>query len=183
MNVNPAPTPEDREGFAAFLLRLRGKGSVPKALVAAFEATPRRMFLAGQYHPVAWSDRMLPIECGEAMEGADLQAAVMKNGLGARLNARWQSATHVFGGTTGDDLNFSDLTTVSARLFADLGQRPIARKHPFFRGSRVALSVDNLFDQRQKVTAANGLTPVSYQPDLLDPYGRTIRLSFRKIFF
>lgn len=51
MNVNPAPTPEDREGFAAFLLRLRGKGSVPKALVAAFEATPRRMFLAGQYHP------------------------------------------------------------------------------------------------------------------------------------
>jgi protein-L-isoaspartate(D-aspartate) O-methyltransferase len=77
MNVNPAPTPEDREGFAAFLLRLRGKGSVPKALVAAFEATPRRMFLAGQYHPVAWSDRMLPIECGEAMEGADLQAAVI----------------------------------------------------------------------------------------------------------
>ena len=63
--------------FAAFLLRLRGKGSVPKALIAAFEATPRRMFLAGQFHPVAWSDRMLPIECGEAMEGADLQAAVI----------------------------------------------------------------------------------------------------------
>jgi hypothetical protein len=120
---------------------------------------------------------------GTPQHQIDLQAAVMKNGLGARLNARWQSATHVFGGTTGDDLNFSDLTTVSARLFADLGQRPIARKHPFFRGSRVALSVDNLFDQRQKVTAANGLTPVSYQPDLLDPYGRTIRLSFRKIFF
>ncbi|MBN9270701.1 MAG: protein-L-isoaspartate(D-aspartate) O-methyltransferase [Mesorhizobium sp.] len=68
---------EDREGFAAFLLRLRGKGSVPKSLIAAFEATPRRGFLNGQYHPIAWTDRMLPIECGEAMEGADLQAAVI----------------------------------------------------------------------------------------------------------
>jgi protein-L-isoaspartate(D-aspartate) O-methyltransferase len=70
-------TLEDREGFAAFLLRLRGKGTAPKALVAAFEATPRGGFLAGQYHSLAWSDRMLPIECGEAIEGADLQAAVI----------------------------------------------------------------------------------------------------------
>lgn len=67
----------DREGFAAFLLRLRGRGIVPKDLVSAFEATPRRGFLPGQFHALAWSERMLPIECGEAMEGADLQAAVI----------------------------------------------------------------------------------------------------------
>ncbi len=68
---------DDREGFAAFLLRLRGRGTVPKALIAAFEATPRRGFLAPQFHSIAWSDRMLPIECGEAIEGADMQAAVI----------------------------------------------------------------------------------------------------------
>lgn len=68
---------EEREAFAAFLLRLRGKGTVPKQLIAAFEATPRRGFLSGHLHPAAWSDRMLPIECGEAIEGADLQAAVI----------------------------------------------------------------------------------------------------------
>ena len=68
---------DDREGFAAFLLRLRGRGTVPKALIAAFEATPRRGFLGVHFHSVAWSDRMLPIECGEAIEGADLQAAVI----------------------------------------------------------------------------------------------------------
>ena len=68
---------EDREGFAAFLLRLRGKGIVPKPLVSAFEATPRRAFLAAQLHAVAWTDRLLPIECGEAMEGADFQAAII----------------------------------------------------------------------------------------------------------
>jgi protein-L-isoaspartate(D-aspartate) O-methyltransferase len=77
MNLNHGPTGDDREGFAAFLLRLRGKGVVPKPLIAAFEATPRRGFLSAQFHPIAWSDRMLPIECGEAIEGADLQAAVI----------------------------------------------------------------------------------------------------------
>lgn len=69
--------PDDRQGFAAFLLRLRGKGVVPKNLVAAFEATPRRNFVGGQFHSLAWSERMLPIDCGETMEGADLQAAVI----------------------------------------------------------------------------------------------------------
>ncbi|WP_217568699.1 protein-L-isoaspartate(D-aspartate) O-methyltransferase [Mesorhizobium sp. GbtcB19] len=68
---------DDREGFAAFLLRLRGRGTAPKPLVAAFEATPRRGFLSAQFHVIAWSDGMLPIECGEAIEGADLQAAVI----------------------------------------------------------------------------------------------------------
>lgn len=65
---------DDRESFAAFLLRLRGQGIVAKNLIAAFEATPRKSFLDPQYHSLAWSERMLPIECGEAIEGADLQA-------------------------------------------------------------------------------------------------------------
>ena len=68
---------DDREGFAAFLLRLRGRGTAPKALMAAFEATPRRGFLSAQFHSIAWSEGMLPIECGEAIEGVDLQAAVI----------------------------------------------------------------------------------------------------------
>ncbi|RUM98693.1 protein-L-isoaspartate(D-aspartate) O-methyltransferase [Pseudaminobacter arsenicus] len=68
---------DDREGFAAFLLRLRGRGIVPKDLITAFEATPRQMFIPGQWHDIAWSERMIPIECGETIEGADLQAAVI----------------------------------------------------------------------------------------------------------
>ncbi len=68
---------DDREGFAAFLLRLRGLGVPPRELVAAMEATPRRMFVPGPWQAVTWSDRMVPIECGEAIEGVDLQAAVI----------------------------------------------------------------------------------------------------------
>jgi len=74
MNGNGA---DDREGFAAFLLRLRAGGFPPKDLVAAFEATPRRGFLPAPWQAFAWSERMLPIECGEAIEGVDLQASVL----------------------------------------------------------------------------------------------------------
>lgn len=66
-----------REAFAAFLLRLRAKGITSKDLVAAFETTPRRDFVPAAWRDAAWSDRMIPIECGEAIEGADLQAAVI----------------------------------------------------------------------------------------------------------
>jgi protein-L-isoaspartate(D-aspartate) O-methyltransferase len=69
--------PDERESFAAFLLRLRSRGIVQQELLAAFEATPRRDFLPSQRQSVAWSERMVPIECGEAIEGADLQAAVI----------------------------------------------------------------------------------------------------------
>lgn len=69
---------EDREAFAAFLLRLRSKGVASKELIAAFEATPRRDFIPSRWQNVAWSDRMIPIECGEAIEGSDLQATVIE---------------------------------------------------------------------------------------------------------
>lgn len=67
----------DREGFAAFMLRLRGRGFTDKAILAAFEATPRRSFVPGQWQDHAWSDRMVPISCGEALEGIDIQALVV----------------------------------------------------------------------------------------------------------
>lgn len=87
---------DDREGFAAFLLRLRGRGVVPKSLIAAFEATPRRNFLPGHFHSLAWSERMLPIECGEAIEGADVQAAIL-----AALNIEASSRVLEVGTGTG----------------------------------------------------------------------------------
>ena len=70
-------TLDGREGFAAFLLRLRGKGIVGKELIAAFEATPRGGFVPERWQEAAWAEGMVPIECGEAIEGADLQAQVV----------------------------------------------------------------------------------------------------------
>ncbi|MCA0274749.1 MAG: protein-L-isoaspartate(D-aspartate) O-methyltransferase [Proteobacteria bacterium] len=100
---------DDREGFAAFLLRLRGRGIVPKSLIAAFEATPRRDFIDGHFQHLAWSDRMLPIECGEAIEGADLQAAVI-----AALNV--DSGNRVLEVGTGSGYTAAVMARLAARV-------------------------------------------------------------------
>lgn len=125
---------------------------------------------------------------GRPRHEVELQAGLFKNGLGARLTANWQSATFVRGGPaagggTGDDLFFDDFATVNLRLFADLGMQSFARGNSFLRGTRVSLSIDNLFDARQQVRDGLGATPLSYQPGYLDPLGRSVRLSVRKLFF
>lgn len=70
-------TADDREGFAAFLLRMRAAGIDSRALMAAVEAVPRRNFVPVQWHQSLWSERMVPIACGETMEGLDLQARAL----------------------------------------------------------------------------------------------------------
>ncbi|MBS0491927.1 MAG: TonB-dependent receptor [Proteobacteria bacterium] len=120
---------------------------------------------------------------GSPRHQVDLQANYTRGGLGVAANAKWQSATKVVGLTAADDLEFSDLTTVNLRLFADLGMQPIAREQKWLRGMRATLSVDNLFDERQDVKTPQGITPISYQPDLLDPVGRSVKFTVRKLFF
>ena len=106
-----------------------------------------------------------------------------------RVDARWRAETFVRGGLAaspdgGSDLFFSGQTTVNLRLFADLAQqRDLVRRHPWLRGSRVSLAVNNLFDSGLEVTDEAGVTPFSYQPAYLDPVGRSVRLSVRKLFF
>ncbi|MDN2564810.1 protein-L-isoaspartate(D-aspartate) O-methyltransferase [Aquibium sp. A9E412] len=68
---------DEREGFAAFMLRMRAAGIGGKPLFSAMEAQPRSSFLPVEWQAAAWSPRMVPIGCGEAVEGADLQARVI----------------------------------------------------------------------------------------------------------
>ena len=126
---------------------------------------------------------------GRPRHELEVQAGVFKNGFGARLTGTWQEGTFVRGGPTGSgaarsDLFFSDSATVNLRLFANLGQQQkLVRQVPFLRGSRVTLAIDNLFDSRPGVRDASGATPLGYQPNLLDPLGRSVRISLRKMFF
>ncbi len=123
---------------------------------------------------------------GQARHELEAQAGYTNNGLGARISANYATGTRVNGGTIAapETLNFGGLATANARLFADLGQRlEWVKAHPWLRGMRVSLSVDNVFNTRQRVTDATGVVPNTYQPDYLDPLGRTVRLSIRKLFF
>jgi hypothetical protein len=119
---------------------------------------------------------------GTPRHQVEARAGYFNNGLGARLNANWRSGTTV-DTLTGDNLHFSPLATFDLRLFANPGDIPeLAVNHPWLRGSQVQLRVDNIFNSRPKVHDASGAVPLSYQPDLLDPLGRTIMISFRKLF-
>lgn len=122
---------------------------------------------------------------GVARHRLEAQAGIVKNGLGARLSADWQSATRVDAAATGgDSLRFGAIGTVDLRLFANLGVQPgLVRGRPWLRGTRVTFAVTNLFNTRQRVTGADGQVPISFQPALLDPLGRTVRLQLRKLFF
>jgi hypothetical protein len=126
---------------------------------------------------------------GQPEHEVELQAGIFRNGLGARLTGNYQSGTFVrgvpiAGGGASSDLRFSDLATFNLRLFADLGaQRSLVRRVPFFRASRVSLSVDNLLDARPQVRDLAGETPLGFQSNLLDPLGRSIRISFRSCSF
>ncbi|MEK1888015.1 MAG: protein-L-isoaspartate(D-aspartate) O-methyltransferase [Phyllobacterium sp.] len=73
------PALSEREGFAAFVLRMRSQGITDQRLLGAFEATPRMAFVNGNLGTVAYGQGMLPIECGEVMEGLDLQAQLIKS--------------------------------------------------------------------------------------------------------
>jgi iron complex outermembrane recepter protein len=121
---------------------------------------------------------------GQPRHEIEIQAGIAKNGFGARLTGDWRSATRVSGSVAADDLRFSDLATVNLRIFANIGQLPWAIKSaPWLRGTRISLGVNNLFDARQRVTDNTGVTPISYLPGYLDPFGRTVRISIRKVLF
>ena len=112
----------------------------------------------------------------------ELDGGVFYKGLGARVSAKYDSGSTVTGGSAGD-LKFGDLATFNLRFFVDFSQKPeITKNLPFLKGSRLRLSVDNLFDAQRRITDANGLVPINYQPGYTDPLGRYVELEWRKSF-
>lgn len=112
----------------------------------------------------------------------ELDGGVFYKGIGARVSAKYDSGSTVVGGSAGD-LRFGELATFNLRFFMDFNQKPeITKNLPFLKGSRLRLSVDNLFDAQRKITDANGIVPLNYQPGYSDPLGRYVELEWRKSF-
>jgi uncharacterized membrane protein YgcG len=102
------------------------------------------------------------------------------------VNGSWQSGNQVSTGTlgNGDRLDFGSLTKVNLQAELNFGQNiDLLLKHPWLRGTRISLNLDNVFDARQRVTDQTGATPPAYAPNLMDPLGRIVRLTIRKQFF
>ena len=120
---------------------------------------------------------------GRRRHEIEFQGGVFKRGLGARVTADWRSGTGVQGLDGVGGLRFGDLATVNINLFANLADRFGGVAAPgWLKGTRATVGVTNLFNTRPRVGDETGSTPLSYQPAYLDPLGRQIFASLRKVF-
>lgn len=112
----------------------------------------------------------------------DGAAGLSMNGMGIQLTGTWRSASTIRGGTTAAPANlyFASHGTLDLRLFSNLAAS--FPKASWAKGARITLDVTNLLDSKQRVRDDSGLTPSRYHSYLLDPWGRTVRLTLRKIF-
>ncbi len=119
---------------------------------------------------------------GRSRHQVEAQAGYFNNGYGVRLSANYRTASDVSGGQNGD-LHFGPLATFDLRVFANLGDN-LANvvKHPWMRGTSIRLEAVNILNERQRVSDRLGFVPTGYQQDLLNPLGRTVSISIRKLF-
>jgi len=115
----------------------------------------------------------------------DARIGMFYRGFGANVSGRYTGSSRLDGsGLPGStDLFFDDIAKFDVRLFVDFNQQEsVTKSVPFLKNARVTLSIDNIFDARQRVTDSNGEVPLRYQPYLIDPVGRLIGIELRKIF-
>ena len=122
---------------------------------------------------------------GVARHSLETEGGAFYRGFGLRFTGTWTAPTRVrsTGLPASSDLRFGALAKFNLRAFVDLGQQKgLVKAAPFLKNARFSLRVDNLFDQRQRVTDGNGVVPIGYQPFLIDPVGRLIEVELRKQF-
>lgn len=150
----------------------------------------------GAYHTVQFDSKVLIAPGGPVLDllGGDALSAsgtprhaiefnggAAYRGKGIFLNGTWNAPTRVT--TPTSDLRFGAVTKVGVNLFVNLGEQgKLADDAPFLKDTRLSLRFENLFNSRQKVTDANGVVPLGYSRDYLDPRGRVIELELRKMF-
>ncbi len=108
--------------------------------------------------------------------------ALTRGGTGLRLDYSRRGPSALATGTLAlpDLLEFSPLSALDLKGFADLDA--LFPKAGLPRGTRISLTVDNVFNQRQLVTNQAGVTPQAYQPIRRDAIGRTVMLELRMVF-
>lgn len=124
---------------------------------------------------------------GSSRHAVELESGVFKNGLGLRLTGNYISSSTVKGslipGSSDGDLRFSDLLTLNARFFINFDSRKsLIKRAPLLKGTRLSLRIDNVTNAIRDVRDANGMVPFSFLPGFVDPRGRFIEISLRKIF-
>jgi hypothetical protein len=120
---------------------------------------------------------------GQPRHRIDLRGILYKDGFGWVVSGTWRSATSVISDPSSpDSLSFSALGTLDSRMFVDLARLPYTRDAGWAKGTRASLVILNVLNRRQRVLDESGGTPLAFSPGYLDPAGRTLWVTVRKVF-
>ena len=123
---------------------------------------------------------------GEPEHEIETRVSLRHKNMGGRLSLAYQSGTELSAGSSDlGTLQFAPLTTADLRLYYDLGRtsegRPVSRDS-WRRNLRFSIDIDNITNSKQSVFDVAGQVPFGYEEDALDPLGRTVMFSIRKLF-
>ncbi|WP_085340831.1 TonB-dependent receptor [Aquidulcibacter paucihalophilus] len=112
-----------------------------------------------------------------------LDGGLNYRGIGGRLAAVWKGESEIATGYGAERLFVDDQATLDLSLFASTDLMPqLNMAVPFLNGAQVRFEINNLTDSQRKVTNSAGLVPTAYQSGLLEPEGRSYKLSLKKQF-
>jgi outer membrane receptor protein involved in Fe transport len=101
-------------------------------------------------------------------------------GNGVSFGGWYGGASRVRGADPAADLRFTAIFRMD--LGGYLSLHHFLPHEQWTRHLQLRLDVSNLTDARQRVRDGNGAVPNRYQPDYLDPVGRTVSVGLRKLF-
>lgn len=115
---------------------------------------------------------------GSARHRLNVQGTIGTGNFGLNGSISWDSGSRVqaLDDNNGVPISFSAVTRVGLEAFVELDKSPDPANP---KSLRLKLAVDNLFNDRLRVSGYTGLNDAS-QRLLTDPYGRIIRITLRK---
>ena len=103
-----------------------------------------------------------------------------KAGNGVSFNWQYQGPSRIHGGTAKTELRFGSRFNLDVSGFVALHHW--LPHEDWTKKMKLTVQVVNPFDSYVHVRDANGDTPFRYQRALIDPQGRTIKITLRKLF-
>jgi iron complex outermembrane receptor protein len=94
--------------------------------------------------------------------------------------AQWQASTRIRSDIASADLSFSGKTYLG--FYSTFDAAKLAPRALWAQKMTFQLQLQNILNDRIAVRDRNGATPYRFQPAFLDPYGRLVKLSVRKVF-
>jgi outer membrane receptor protein involved in Fe transport len=101
-------------------------------------------------------------------------------GNGANIDGWYQGSARVRTDNPASDLYFSGIFKLNVSAFISVHH--FLPNWKWTSHTQLKLAVENVTDAHQDVHDRNGRTPNRFQPDFLDPVGRTVKLTLRKLF-